>query len=91
MLWVCSQRTWCLLTLPMYSTITYDTLVRAGVKCTSAFVSSEERIEGSGTYEKNPPFAKGSRGINILPDTYFSPQTATPVCGDPQRVLMQLD
>ena len=62
------------------STITYDTLVRAGVGCTSAFVSDEERIEGAATFEKNPPFAKGSRGINILPDTYFSPQAATPVC-----------
>ena len=29
------------------STITYDTLVRAGVECTSAFVSDEERIEGA--------------------------------------------
>ncbi|KAI0747006.1 DJ-1 [Daedaleopsis nitida] len=62
----------------MEFTITYDTLVRAGVSCTSAFVSSEERLADNGTFEKNPPFAKGSRGINILPDTYFSPQAATP-------------
>ncbi|KAI1798008.1 DJ-1 [Ganoderma leucocontextum] len=61
----------------MEFTITYDTLVRAGASCTSAFVSSEER-QGENTYENNPPFAKGSRGINILPDTYFSPQHATP-------------
>ncbi|KAI0711390.1 DJ-1 [Earliella scabrosa] len=61
----------------MEFTITYDTLVRAGVACTSAFVSNEERISGAGTFEKNPPFAKGSRGINILPDTYFSPQAST--------------
>lgn len=27
----------------------------------------------------SPPFAKGSRGINILPDAFFSPQNATPV------------
>ncbi|TFK91634.1 DJ-1 [Polyporus arcularius HHB13444] len=58
----------------MEFTITYDTLVRAGVSCTSAFVSSEKR-DGN---EQNPPFAHGSRGINILPDTYFSPQAATP-------------
>ncbi|RDX54749.1 DJ-1 [Lentinus brumalis] len=58
----------------MEFTITYDTLVRAGVSCTSAFVSNEER-DGN---EQNPPFAHGSRRINILPDTYFSPQAATP-------------
>ncbi|EJF63865.1 DJ-1 [Dichomitus squalens] len=62
----------------MEFTITYDTLVRAGASCTSAFVSTEERQGDSGSYEKNPPFAKGSRGINILPDTYFSPQAHTP-------------
>lgn len=66
------------LRLELCSTITYDTLVRAGASCTSAFVSNEER-QGENTYENNPPFAKGSRGINILPDTYFSPQHATPV------------
>ncbi|KAI0765314.1 DJ-1 [Fomes fomentarius] len=62
----------------MEFTITYDTLVRAGVKCTSAFVSNDEPLADSGLFERNPPFAKGSRGINILPDTYFSPQAATP-------------
>ena len=65
------------------STITYDTLVRAGVACTSAFVSDEARQENAGKYELNPPFAKGSRGINILPDSYFSPQEATPVSAKP--------
>ncbi|RPD65739.1 DJ-1 [Lentinus tigrinus ALCF2SS1-7] len=62
----------------MEFTITYDTLVRAGVSCTSAFVSNGNMQESIGSYEKNPPFAKGSRGINILPDTYFSPRAATP-------------
>ncbi|KAI0777229.1 DJ-1 [Trametes elegans] len=62
----------------MEFTITYDTLVRAGVACTSAFVSDEARQENAGSYELNPPFAKGSRGIKILPDIYFSPQAATP-------------
>lgn len=61
------------------STITYDTLVRAGVVCTSAFVADAQRQEDSASYESNPPFAKGSRGIRILPDTYFSPQACTPV------------
>ncbi|KAI0674572.1 DJ-1 [Trametes maxima] len=62
----------------MEFTITYDTLVRAGVACTSAFVSDEIREGDSGSYESNPPFVKGSRGIRILPDTYFSPQASTP-------------
>ncbi|KAH9897068.1 DJ-1 [Cubamyces lactineus] len=62
----------------MEFTITYDTLVRAGVSCTSAFVSDDNRQGGSASYESNPPFAKGSRGIKILPDTYFSPHAATP-------------
>ncbi len=58
------------------STITYDTLVRAGISCTSAYVAADD--DESSTFT-NPPFAKGSRGINILPDTFFSPQEATPV------------
>ncbi|KAI8986711.1 DJ-1 [Trametes punicea] len=62
----------------MEFTITYDTLVRAGVACTSAFVSNGQRQADAGNYESNPPFAKGSRGVNILPDTYFSPQASTP-------------
>lgn len=60
------------------STITYDTLVRAGASCTSAYVPAQERTETNSTFS-NPPFAKGSRGINISPDTYFSPQEASPV------------
>jgi len=61
----------------MEFTITYDTLVRAGVTCESAYVSAPESTEQSTTYQ-SPPFAKGSRGINILPDSYFSPQACTP-------------
>lgn len=60
------------------STITYDTLVRAGVSCTSAFVPAHDPTKETSTFT-NPPFAKGSRGINILPDSYFSPQESTPV------------
>ncbi|KAA1476626.1 DJ-1 [Dentipellis sp. KUC8613] len=66
----------------MEFTITYDTLVRAGVSCTSAFVpapasSPDEPDPSSRAPPQNPPFARGSRGINILPDTYFSPQALT--------------
>ncbi|KAG6814463.1 hypothetical protein H0H93_012952, partial [Arthromyces matolae] len=49
------------------STITYDTLVRAGVKTESAFVPEKE----GANHSESPPFAKGSRGINIMPDTYL--------------------
>ncbi|GBE87398.1 DJ-1 [Sparassis latifolia] len=63
----------------MEFTIPYDTLVRAGVSCTSAYVLAE----GASAKTLNPPyttpsFASGSHGINILPDTFFSPQAATP-------------
>ena len=61
----------------IYSTITYDTLVRAGVSCASAYVATE--TDNAGGTLSSPPFARGSRGINILPDMYFSPQECTPV------------
>ncbi|KII91196.1 hypothetical protein PLICRDRAFT_89532 [Plicaturopsis crispa FD-325 SS-3] len=48
----------------MEFTITYDTLVRAGVACTSAFIS-DKGITFSGV---DPPPAVGSRGIKIVPD-----------------------
>ncbi|EMD34771.1 hypothetical protein CERSUDRAFT_140432 [Gelatoporia subvermispora B] len=60
----------------MEFTITYDTLVRAGVACTSAYVSADS--DTASTTQTTPSFAKGSRGINILPDTYFSPQAHVP-------------
>ncbi|KZT28111.1 DJ-1 protein [Neolentinus lepideus HHB14362 ss-1] len=58
----------------MEFTITYDTLVRAGVSCTSAYIAPADD-EGGLEYGNRtaPPFAKGSRGINILPDRFFAP------------------
>ena len=53
------------------STITYDTLVRAGVTCQSAFVHNDEFV--------SPVAAKGSRGIKIMPDVYFEPAASGPV------------
>ncbi|KAF8065031.1 class I glutamine amidotransferase-like protein [Lyophyllum atratum] len=47
-------------------TTTYDTLVRAGVLTTSAFVPGKDTAKS-----ESPPFAKGSRGINILPDSFL--------------------
>ncbi|OJT03458.1 Glutathione-independent glyoxalase DJR-1.1 [Trametes pubescens] len=61
-----------------FSTITYDTLVRAGVACTSAFVPEGNGENDNRSQESNPPFAKGSRGIRIVPDIYFSTSAATP-------------
>ncbi|KAF5348439.1 hypothetical protein D9757_012781 [Collybiopsis confluens] len=54
----------------MEFTITYDTLVRAGVDCKSAFVHNDEFV--------TPPAAKGSRGIKIVPDGYFEPADSGP-------------
>ncbi|KAI0714222.1 DJ-1 [Fomitopsis betulina] len=59
----------------MEFTITYDTLVRAGVKCTSAYVAASDATSQGMT---SPPYATGSRGIKIVPDELFSPQAAVP-------------
>ncbi|KAJ7758249.1 class I glutamine amidotransferase-like protein [Mycena metata] len=53
----------------MEFTITYDTLVRAGIACRSAYVQ-----ESSGS--EKPLYATGSRGIRIVSDTVFDEQTA---------------
>ena len=60
------------------STITYDTLVRAGIECTSANVQSSGSPYGSvGT---SPALVVCSRGVKILPDTTLQPLNAGPVC-----------
>ncbi|KAH9941187.1 DJ-1 [Epithele typhae] len=46
--------------------------------CTSAFVPEPGSSLEDVNFENNPPFAKGSRGIRIVPDTYFSPHDSTP-------------
>jgi protein DJ-1 len=60
------------------STITYDTLVRAGVNTTSAFVPDIFSPRGAES-RVNPLAAKGSRGINILPDIYLELSLCGPV------------
>ncbi|KAH8101830.1 DJ-1 [Cristinia sonorae] len=62
----------------MEFTITYDTLVRAGVQCTSAYVSSVGTESATNDAYQATPYATCSRGIRIVPDTVFSPQAATP-------------
>ncbi|KAF8957536.1 class I glutamine amidotransferase-like protein [Flammula alnicola] len=54
----------------MEFTITYDTLVRGGVHTVSAYVPD---VSSPGLLAQNvsPPSARGSRGINIMPDVYF--------------------
>jgi len=50
----------------MEFTIVYDTLVRAGVKCTSVFVSPD----GAGDFP-DAAHAECSRGVRIVPDTHL--------------------
>ncbi|KAG7451595.1 DJ-1 [Guyanagaster necrorhizus] len=59
----------------MEFTITYDTFIRAGIACQSAFVP--EITSDNLASSASPPAAKGSRGIRILPDLYFE----SSVCG----------
>lgn len=66
--------------VPVGSTITYDTLVRAGVECTSANVQNGGSPYGSvGT---SPALVVCSRGVKILPDTTLQPLNAGPVCAE---------
>jgi hypothetical protein len=54
------------------STIVYDSLVRADISCTSAFVPVDDRDSNSGQSVAGPtsiPLAICSRGIVIRPDT----------------------
>jgi len=68
--------------LKLDSTITYDTLVRGGVKTISAFVPDLTPPSAEGEiHSVSPPVAKGSRGINIMPDTYFDLARCGPVGG----------
>ncbi|KAK0223716.1 DJ-1 [Armillaria fumosa] len=59
----------------MEFTITFDTFIRAGIACDSAFVP--EITNDNLASSASPPAAKGSRGIRILPDLYFESR----VCG----------
>jgi len=52
-------------------TITYDTLVRAGISCTSAYVTSDSSAPGEGAVPTPVLACKGSRGIKIVPDASF--------------------
>ncbi|KIM85741.1 hypothetical protein PILCRDRAFT_816947 [Piloderma croceum F 1598] len=56
------------------STITYDTLVRAGISCVSAYVTSSLPAARDSNVSPKMLVCKGSRGIRILPDASF-PQT----------------
>ena len=59
----------------MEFTITFDTLVRAGVKTISAFVPADAAGEIGAV---SPPVSKGSRGIRIMPDTYLDASQCGP-------------
>ncbi|TCD67794.1 hypothetical protein EIP91_011922 [Steccherinum ochraceum] len=53
--------------------ITYDTLVRAGIQCTSAYVSRDNTEESTDDEYQSGPYATCSRGVKIVPDTLFTP------------------
>ncbi|KAK7063378.1 glutathione-independent glyoxalase DJR-1.1 [Favolaschia claudopus] len=55
----------------MEFTITFDTLVRAGVKCCSAYVPPQTDVNP-------PPYATGSRGIRIMYDEVFDAARFSP-------------
>ncbi|KAF9011768.1 class I glutamine amidotransferase-like protein [Cyathus striatus] len=65
----------------MEFTITYDTLVRGGLTTTSAFVPE---ASSTTTGAISPRAAKGSRGINIMPDVYLDPT----ICGPDKYDLL---
>ncbi|KAG0707906.1 class I glutamine amidotransferase-like protein [Suillus ampliporus] len=60
----------------MEFTITYDTLVRAGIECTSAFVP--RGLSPYGSSDTSPPLAVCSRQVKILPDVTLDPLDAGP-------------
>ncbi|EIM82142.1 DJ-1 [Stereum hirsutum FP-91666 SS1] len=61
----------------MEFTIVYDTLVRADVKCVSAYVSPTSAATIPEGTEQNPPFVRCSRGVCIQPDIYFTHKATT--------------
>ncbi|KAJ8590587.1 DJ-1 [Rhizopogon salebrosus TDB-379] len=60
----------------MEFTITYDTLVRAGIECTSAFVP--KGLSPYGSSDTSPALAICSRQVKILPDVTLDPLDAGP-------------
>ncbi|KAI9459191.1 class I glutamine amidotransferase-like protein [Lactarius psammicola] len=60
----------------MEFTIVYDTLIRAGVKCTSALIAPSDQ---SGSDQPQPATAQCSRGIRIVPDILQSQLSASSV------------
>lgn len=59
------------------STIAYDTLIRAGIECTSAFIP--RGLSPYGSSDTSPPLAVCSRQVKILPDITLDPLSAGPV------------
>ncbi|OAX39635.1 class I glutamine amidotransferase-like protein [Rhizopogon vinicolor AM-OR11-026] len=57
-------------------TIAYDTLVRAGIDCTSAFVP--KGLSPYGSSDTSPALAVCSRQVKILPDVTLDPLDAGP-------------
>ncbi|KAH9028570.1 class I glutamine amidotransferase-like protein [Lactarius pseudohatsudake] len=60
----------------MEFTIVYDTLIRAGVKCTSALIAPSDQ---PGNDQPQPATAQCSRGIRIVPDVLQTQLSASSV------------
>lgn len=65
--------------VPRVSTITYDTLVRGGIACTSAFVPDREG-EPTQTKEGEGLVATCSRGVRITADVGLESVQKDQVC-----------
>ncbi|KAN0136910.1 DJ-1 protein [Lactarius tabidus] len=68
----------------MEFTIVYDTLIRAGVKCTSALISPSDQ---PGDDQSQPATAQCSRGIRIVPDVLQS-QLSTSSVGEYDAIVV---
>jgi len=62
------------------STITFDTLVRGGIKTASAFVPELSSTIMDASSSTTPTIATCSRGMKIVPDTVFDSAQCGPVC-----------
>ncbi|KAH8993635.1 class I glutamine amidotransferase-like protein [Lactarius hatsudake] len=68
----------------MEFTIVYDTLTRAGVKCTSALIAPSDQ---SGNDQSQPATAQCSRGIRIVPDV-LQTQLSTSSVGEYDAIIV---
>lgn len=71
----------------MEFTIVYDTLVRAGVTCTSALVTSDSSGQPE-TASAGPDVAQCSRGVRIVPDISLSQLSSPNNAGEYDAIII---